>query len=636
MSKRRITLAFWIALPVIAIIVLLAIIFQEAFANVTGIIRSWIGNTFGWYYLILVSLIIFVCFFIIVNPAGKIRLGDPKSKPEHKTISWIAMLFSAGMGIGLIFYGAAEPLSHYAVKSPEGATYSSEALSNALKYSFFHYGIHAWSIFAIVALSLAYFMFRKKEKGLISSTLRPLFGDKMDGIWGKIIDSITIIATVAGVATSLGFGAAQINGGLSFLWNAPTEFWVQLIIIVVATVLFLLSACSGIGKGVKLLSNINIVIAVILMFVVLFVGPTVKALNSTTQGFGEYLRDLLFLGLRTGATSPEEQEWIQQWTLLYWSWWISWAPFVGVFIARISKGRTIREFLTCVILVPTVFSVLWFGIFGTLSTSAVDLNHEIASLPLEEMLFATFNEYPLSSVLSFIAIILIFSFFITSADSATYVLAMQAEGGKDPKKVTKIVLGSSVSLIAAGLLFAGGLDALQNVLIIIAFPFSFIIILLVLALLKELAYEKQKMGLSLRPKVYPEADDPFKSYEPSKEEKKQIRHEKRMQIKEYLKENETITTQICKKELNISIEAAARLLHKMVEEDTLELHKQGKKNVYSLKGYIKMEEPKKEEALKVEEQNKEEAPLKEENPIAEEKNQEIVADEVSKEKKSSI
>ncbi len=583
MPKRKITLAFWIALPIIIIIVLLALIFKDGFLNVTSTVREWIGNTFGWYYLILVSIIVLVCFFIIVNPAGKIKLGDPKSKPEHKTISWLAMLFSAGMGIGLIFYGAAEPLSHYAVKSPSGETFSSEALSDSLKYSFFHYGIHAWCIFAIVALALAYFMFRKKEKGLISSTLRPLFGNKMDGIWGKIIDSITIIATVAGVATSLGFGATQINGGLNFLWNAPMEFWVELIIILVATVLFLISACSGIGKGVKILSNVNIVIAVILMFIALFVGPTVKALNSTTESFGYYLRDFLFLGFRTGATSEAERDWIMQWTLLYWSWWISWAPFVGVFIARISKGRTIREFLVCVILVPTLFSVFWFGIFGTLSTNAVNINSEVANHPIEEMLFATFNEYPLSSVLSFIAILLVFSFFITSADSATYVLAMQAEGGNDPKKITKIVLGASVSLIAAVLLFAGGLDALQNVLIIIAFPFSFIIILLVISLLKELSYEKKKMGLSIRPKVYPEADDPFKSYEPTKDEKQQLRLEKRMIVKDYLKINHTITTSICKKELNISIDSARRLLEKMVIEDTLESYKKGRTTYYHLK-----------------------------------------------------
>jgi len=582
MLKKKITLAFWIALPVILIIVLLALIFQEGFANVTSNVREWLGTTFGWYYLILVSLIVFVCFFIIVNPIGKIRLGDPKSKPEHKTLSWLAMLFSAGMGIGLIFYGAAEPLSHYAVNSPDATTYSSEALENALKYSFFHYGIHAWSIFAIVALALAYFMFRKKEKGLISSTLKPLFGKRMDGWLGKVIDSITIIATVAGVATSLGYGAAQINGGLSFLWNAPTEFWVELIIIMVATVLFLISACSGIGKGVKILSNVNIVIAVILMFVALFVGPTVQALNNTTQSFGEYLGDFLSMGFRSGASSEAEQEWIQQWTLLYWSWWISWAPFVGVFIARISKGRTIREFLVCVILVPTVFSVLWFGIFGTLSTTAADANNSIASLPIEEMLFATFGEFPMAEVLSFIAILLVFSFFVTSADSATYVLAMQAEGGKEPQKITKIILGSSVSIIAAVLLFAGGLDALQNVLIIIAFPFSFIIILLVVSLLKEITYEKKKMGLSLRPKTYPDSDDPFKSYEPNKEEKQRIRHEMRRTIKLYLKENDSITSSECKKMLNISTDSAKRLLNKMVDEDTLDSYKEGRSTVYKL------------------------------------------------------
>jgi len=582
--KGRFTLAFIIAVSVILVLVVLAIAIPTQFNQVTSVIRDWIGNTFGWYYLILVTIIVIVCFFIVCNPAGKIRLGDPDSKPEHKTVSWLAMLFSAGMGIGLIFYGAAEPLSHYAVSSMEGETYSREALSSALKYSFFHYGVHAWAIFAIVALSLAYFMFRKKEKGLISSTLKPLFGKKMDGPLGKLIDSITIIATVAGVATSLGYGAAQINGGLNFIWNAPMEFWVQLIIIGIATILFLISACSGIGKGVKILSNINIVIAIILMFVALFVGPTIKALNSTTQSFGEYLRDFLFIGLKTGAGSEAEREWIQQWTLLYWSWWISWAPFVGVFIARISKGRTIREFLCCVILIPTIFSVLWFGIFGTLSTHAADINNTIANLPIEQMLFATFNEYqPMAVVLSIIAVLLVFSFFITSADSATYVLAMQAENGKDPKNLTKIILGISVSAIAAVLLFAGGLDALQNVLIIIAFPFSFIVILLIISLLKELSYEKKKMGLTLRPKVYPDNDEPFKSYELTKEERKAKREEMRKQVIDYLSTNKTITVLEAKKFLNISRDSASRLLERMVEKQMLKCEKNGAHKVYKIK-----------------------------------------------------
>ncbi len=604
MKKRRFTLAIIIAVSIIAILVVLALVIPTGFAQVTQTARNWIGETFGWYYLILVTAIVLVCFFIIVNPIGKIRLGDPGSKPEHKTPSWLAMLFSAGMGIGLIFYGAAEPLSHYAVSSPEGATYSKEALAAALKYSFFHYGIHAWSIFAIVALSLAYFMFRKKEKGLISSTLRPLFGKKMDGPLGKIVDSITIVATVAGVATSLGYGAAQINGGLNFLWNAPMEFWIELVIILIATVLFLISACSGVGKGVKILSNINIVIAVILMIVALFVGPTVKALNSTTQGMGEYLRDFFFIGLRTGAASQAEQEWIQQWTLLYWSWWISWAPFVGIFIARISKGRTIREFLCCVILVPTLFSVLWFGIFGTLSTNAVDANHAIAELPIEQMLFATFNEYPLAMVLSFIAVLLVFSFFITSADSATYVLAMQAEGGKEPSNVTKIILGSSVSAIAAVLLFAGGLDALQNVLIIIAFPFSIIIILLVISLLKELSYEKQQMGLTLRPKVYPTADEPFKSYEISKEEKRRLRQERRDQVMDYLKDHKTINVSQARKLLNMKHDSTTRLLDKMVQEDILKYDTTQTHKTYKIKKHKKPKaEPAPQKAAKTEETN---------------------------------
>jgi len=583
MKKSKFSNAFWFALGIIAFIVIMAISLPTQFQDVTSKIRNFIGTTFGWYYLIVVSMVVFVCFYIIVNPASKIRLGDPYSKPEHGTVSWIAMLFSAGMGIGLIFYGAAEPLSHFAINAPEAAEYSAEALSDALKFSFFHYGIHAWSVFAIVALAIAYFTYRKKEKGIISATLKPLFGKKMDGWLGTVVDTLTIVATVAGVATSLGFGAAQINGGLHFLFNAPVEFWVELVIIMIATVLFLISACSGVGKGVKILSNVNIVVAIILMIVALFVGPTVKALNNTTQSFGEYLRDFFSLGFRTCANgSVEQQEWIQQWTILYWSWWISWAPFVGVFIAKISKGRTIREFLVCVILIPSIFSILWFGIFGTLSTGAVAADHSLADLPLEQQLFGVFKHYPLGTVISFIAIVLIFTFFITSADSATYVLASQAERGNEPHNTSKIALGTGVSAIAASLLFSGGLNSLQNVLIIIAFPFSMILILLILSLLKEINYEKVQMGLMIKPETLPTKDDPFKSYEPNKSEKKLIREKRKKSIKGYCKRHGSITALQAKKLLDISVDSSRRMLHKMVYEGYLLQEGNGRNTYYVL------------------------------------------------------
>ncbi len=514
--KKRldVTLAFWIALAAVAVVVVLALIFSASFESVTRSIREKVSRDCGWFYLLTVMGLVGVCLVLMLSPVGKIRLGDPGSRPEYSTVSWIAMLFSAGMGIGLVFYGAAEPLSHYAVQAPEAELYSQAALRDAFKYSFLHYGIHAWAIYAVVALAIAYFQFRKKENTLLSVTLKPLFGNAVEGRLGKVIDSLTIFATVVGVATSLGSGAIQINGGLNQLLGIPENFWVQLIIIIVATVLFMASALSGLDKGVKTLSNLNMVLACLLMAGALILGSGVKMMNTFTETLGFYLQDFLRMSTRTGAGNPSQQEWINSWTMFYWSWWLAWSPFVGVFIARISKGRTIREFVSCVLLIPSLFSFLWFSIFGVLSTDALAADPSIAQRPFEQLLFATFEKYPLSGVMSVLAVFLVFSFFITSADSATFVLAMQSEGGSlHPDNKIKVVWGFLVSAIAAVLLRAGGLDALQNVLILVALPFCILLVLVTVSLLKELNYERHQMGLTVRPKRYPDENNPFRSYE---------------------------------------------------------------------------------------------------------------------------
>ncbi len=486
---------------------------------VTNAVRDFLGLNFGAFYMLLATMIFCVCLYCIFSPIGRIRLGDPGSRPEYGMITWLAMLFSAGMGIGLVFYGAAEPLSHYAISAPQAALYSPEALADALKFSFFHYGIHAWAIYGIVALALAYFQFRKKEKILISVTLKPILGNRTEGLIGVGIDSLTIVATVIGVATTLGFGAAQINGGLNYLFGIPENLVSELLIVAVASVLFMWSAVSGISKGISLLSNLNVFIAVVLMFAVIVLGPTVKIFNFTIESAGAYLNDFIKLSFRTEANNPLGQQWIQKWTVMYWSWWLSWSPFVGVFIARISKGRTIREFLTYVMLLPTLFSMLWFGVFGTLSTSAVVADRALALLPSERMLFGVFEKMPGGFILSAAAVVLVFSFFITSADSATVVLAMESEDGDiHPRTSTKVIWGVLLSLIAVALMIAGGLDALQDVMIIIAFPFAVLVIFVIIALIKELRYEQQEMGLYIKPRRYPAKDGPFRSYEDLEEE----------------------------------------------------------------------------------------------------------------------
>lgn len=501
------------SLGILLLLVALGIIIPDGFQQWTEQLTNLITANFGWFYLLLVTGILIFGVYLAISPMGQIRLGEPDSKPDHSTRSWVAMMFSAGMGIGLVFYGAAEPLSHYAIQTPSAPAGSEEALADAFQYTFFHWGVHAWAVYAIVGLALAYFGFRKKEKYLLSVTFKPLIGERTEGIIGQVIDTITIIATVIGVATTLGFGASQINGGLSFLFGIPNNITIQTIIIIATTFLFVLSAMSGLGKGVKILSNVNLILAIGLLALAIVLGPTVEIFDHLTDSIGHYLQNFFGMSFRAGSYSANEREWINMWTVFYWAWWISWSPFVGVFIARISKGRTIREFLTVVLIIPTLLSFLWFTAFGTLSTSVQNAGTDLTQYATEEVLFATFDHFPLGALLSIVALILIISFFITSADSATFVLAMLSENGHlNPSNRKKVIWGVILASIAIALLFSGGLTALENTLIIVALPFSLVIIFMMVSLLKELHHEKEQMGLSITPDRLPKNNQPFKSY----------------------------------------------------------------------------------------------------------------------------
>lgn len=486
---------------------MVAVVFGVAaptsFESVTSNVQAFITSSFGWYYLILVTAIVIFCLFLIVSPVGAIRLGKVGERPEYSKPTWFAMLFSAGMGIGLVFWGAAEPISHYAISPPLAEAGSDAALKDAMRFTFFHWGIHAWAIYGLVALCLAYFNFRKGAPGLISATLSPLLGKYAKGRIATLIDVIAVSATVIGVATTLGFGAAQINGGLAYLFGIPINFAIQLIIIVVVTILFLMSAWSGLSKGIKYLSNANMFLAILLLILVFIVGPTLFILNLFTDTIGSYIQNIIGMSFRIAPLRIDQsREWINSWTIFYWAWWISWSPFVGIFIARVSRGRTIREFLIGVLLLPSIVSFIWFAAFGTTAMSvqksgAVDLSQ----FSTETVLFAVFNGLPLSSVLSGVAIILIGMFFITSADSATFVLGMQTSyGSLTPPNRVKVTWGAILAAMAAILLYSGGLMALQNALIIAAFPFSFIMILMMFCLYKALKKEKRELGLMLLPK----------------------------------------------------------------------------------------------------------------------------------------
>ncbi|RKQ16764.1 glycine betaine uptake BCCT transporter [Ureibacillus endophyticus] len=506
---KNISNVFWISVIVVFIAAIFGVAAPESFEKTTGNIQEFLTSSFGWYYLILVTVIALFCIFLIFSPVGVIRLGKQDEKPEFSRASWFAMLFSAGMGIGLVFWGAAEPLSHF-VDPPLAEPSTDAAYKEAMRYTFFHWGIHAWGIYAIVALVLAYFNFRKGEPGLISATLKPVLGKKaMDGILGTIVDVLAVVATVVGVATTLGFGATQINGGLSFLFGIPSNFTIQLIIVAIVTVLFIISAASGLGKGIQILSNANMFLAIALLILMFIVGPTILILNMFTDSIGGYIQNIVQMSFRIAPLNDEHRSWINSWTIFYWAWWISWAPFVGIFIARVSKGRTIREFVIGVLLLPTLVSFIWFAVFGT---SAIEIQKavptDISSLATEEVLFAIFNELPWSTILSIVAIALVSTFFITSADSATFVLGMQTTNGSlTPPNAVKITWGIAQSIVALVLLFSGGLQALQNALIIAAFPFSFIIILMMISLYRSLAKDKKELGLYHKPKPRKKAEN---------------------------------------------------------------------------------------------------------------------------------
>ncbi|MEB6836362.1 BCCT family transporter [Staphylococcus simulans] len=499
---KKLSPVFIYASIIVLIVVLAGAIFPSQFDHVTNTIKLWITDKLGWYYLILTTILVFFCVFLIFSPIGKLKLGKPNDKPEFNTISWFAMLFSAGMGIGLVFYGAAEPMGHFAAP-PNAKPETAQAYTEALRSTFFHWGFHAWATYGVVALALAYAQFRKGEPGLLSKTLRPILGDKVDGPVGTIIDVLAVFATVVGVAVSLGMGALQINGGLHYLFGLPNNVWVQGIIIVVVTIMFIASAWSGISKGIQYLSNLNIGLGTILMIVALIIGPTVLILDMLTSSTGSLLNTFLSNSFDTAALNPKKREWMSGWTLYYWGWWLSWSPFVGVFIARVSKGRSIREFVSGVLLVPALVSFIWFSVFGVLGIETGKKHKEIFEMSPETQLFAVFNHLPLGIILSIVALLLIASFFVTSADSATFVLGMQTSyGSLEPASYIKVTWGVAQSLIAFILLFSGGdtgLNSLQSAAIISALPFSIVIILMMIAFYKDANRERKFLGLTLTP-----------------------------------------------------------------------------------------------------------------------------------------
>lgn len=481
-------LIFSISAIIMVLFVLWTLIQPMEAGDMFSKVQKIITDNFGWSYLLGVSFFLFFAVFIALSKYGNIILGKDGEQPEYSTWSWFAMLFAAGMGIGLVFWGVAEPMTHY-INPPFGQPSSIESAQIAMRYTFFHWGLHPWSVFGVVGLSMAYFQFRKGLPALVSSTLYPLLGEKgIKGWIGKFVDILAVLASIFGVATSLGLGAMQIGTGLNYAYGLPNGITTTIVIIVVITVLFITSAVTGIERGIKFLSNANILLLFIILIFMLILGPTRFILNGIIETTGSYLQNLIQMSFwaDTFNTNPG---WVGSWTIFYWAWWVAWGPFVGAFIARISRGRSVREFILGVVIAPTLMSFMWLGVMGNSALNIDVFKHGGIAVQVAKdastAVYAMFQYYPLSGVLTILTTLIIAIFFITSADSATFVLAMFTSGGElNPKAGLKITWGLIIGAVAIALLLAGGLSALQTASITAAFPFMIIMFAMVLSLIK--------------------------------------------------------------------------------------------------------------------------------------------------------
>ncbi|AVJ26684.1 BCCT family transporter [Achromobacter spanius] len=480
------------------LLVAFAIIAPKAAQDVFGAMQAWIISNASWFYILVVAVILISVAFLAISRYGDIKLGPDHSEPDYRNFTWFAMLFSAGMGIGLMFFGVAEPVMHF-LSPPVGEGGTVEAARESMKITFFHWGLHAWAIYAAVALTLAFFSFRHGLPLTLRSALYPLIGNRIHGPIGHAVDIFAIIGTVLGVATSLGLGVAQMNSGLNHLFGIPVGVVPQIILIVITCGLATMSVASGLDKGIRILSEANMVLAVILLLFVLIAGPTVFLFQTFVQNTGAYLSDIVNKTFNLYAYEPTD--WLGGWTLFYWGWWIAWSPFVGLFIARISRGRTIREFVCGVLLVPAGFTLFWMTVFGDTAiyyilvggdqglAQAVDKDSSLA-------LFAFLELLPWSSVISIFAIAMVAVFFVTSADSGALVVDLLASGGADRTPVWQRIFWSlSMGAVAIALLLADGLTALQTATIASALPFSIILLLSLWGLFKALKLDATKRGI---------------------------------------------------------------------------------------------------------------------------------------------
>ncbi|WP_198531467.1 MULTISPECIES: BCCT family transporter [unclassified Salinivibrio] len=486
--------------------VFVTLAFQDKMGPIFGDLRAWLTANLDWFFLSTGNVFVIACLILIVSPLGKVRLGGTEAKPDFGYGGWFAMLFAAGMGIGLMFYGVSEPLTHFQTAldgtstnangirtdwAPLGGAAGDTDAARRLGMSatIFHWGLHPWAIYAVLALGLALFAYNKGLPLTIRSVFYPLFGERVWGWTGHVIDILAIVATLFGLATSLGIGASQASGGLHYLFDTPLGATTEIILVVVITAMAIFSVVAGVDKGVKRLSELNLILAFLLLLFVIAVGPTLAILTGFFGNLGAYLENLPALAMPFGR---DDANFTQGWTSFYWAWWISWSPFVGMFIARVSRGRTVREFITCVLLIPSAASVLWMTSFGgtAIDQFVNDGYTAVVDAELSLTLFAMLEGLPLATITSFIGIILVIVFFVTSSDSGSLVLDTISAGGKMDVPVSQRVFWATFEgLVAVALILGGGLVALQAMAVSTGFPFAVVLLVATVSLFKGLASE---------------------------------------------------------------------------------------------------------------------------------------------------
>ncbi|MFN2409087.1 MAG: BCCT family transporter [Halomonas sp.] len=501
--------------------------FPESFGSAAESALATVTELFGWFYLFSVFGFVVFLFGLALSKYGKVRLGPQDSRPNYSFFSWISMLLAAGFGVGLVFYGMAEPMFHY-IDPPYGdVNAETEASARyAIQYSYFNWGIHQWAAFSVVGLIIAYFQFRKGQAGLVSSVLSSVTA-KHPRIrpYASWLDVFAVVATVMGVATSLGLGVLQMNGGLNAVFGLPENGFWQFVILFVMFCAYMLSTWSGLDKGIKRLSNLNMILCIGLMLYVLITGPTIAILETITVGIGDYLQNFIGMSLRTAPYSDDN--WASSWTIFYWAWVIAWSPFVGTFVARVSRGRTIKEYVFGVLLVPPLLACLWIGVFGgaALNMEIVGDDIGLAAATQDNItvaLFEMFELMPFSGVLSLIAIMLIFVFLVTSADSASYIVAQMTDNGSiNPPLYKRVLWGVLIAAICFTLILAGGLTGLQSAAVLSALPFTFILYMMVIVLVRELRADRKAMLTQLyrRHGETPVGADAFEAEELGEEER---------------------------------------------------------------------------------------------------------------------